>query len=630
MPYIPPHRKAAMAEAGIAAPQLGFRRAAAPEPEDAALQKAQWRRLSQGIVGAVNKASKTTVVERAVDLIRCNIERGRGVFCKAIMRSQEANPEMSDLFAALASVINRQFPSVGLLLLKRLMIQWRRYYGRKHVEGVKNEGRFIAQLYTFGVCSDAVVLELLVALLCQDPLTDVEIDAASAIFKEAYRVLEMRNPKAFHEILSLMRDALQADPKMLSKRSESIVEAMLDDVKNWHKTKHDTSFIDPSLLPIVEGNADADMAPHELSLDDPSVGGEGSPTPFGDPETKLDNYAYDADYSATENAYNEMKRVILGPLADEPMPTSDDDGEGVSDWEEDKTDGAAAAAAAAYSLMTPAAPATADGAAPTPAPTAASAAVPTGNAKTGGFATRMAGNATKAINSLDDLKAHLEQLYSPNAPSPFSHEEDIKVRSKIVTSIQSSITAEEAAHKLLKGMPRGAEPITCYLVTEAAAQERIYRDKHALIAAQLCGTGGKMQYFWSALFKYRYFTADSLDAAPLIVNARIFAHLLGTRSIGWDVLEVVDISTSDASQRIFVANVLRHVCEFMSVPKVAERFRDQTLLSKLGGLFPFGDMERVRLSIRFLEGVGGVDGLKTDLEQWYAQQRQLAVKRARE
>lgn len=60
-----------------------------------------------------------------------NLIRGRGLFCRSIMKSQMASPTYTPVFAALVAVVNTKFPEIGALLLHRLVLQARRALARQ-------------------------------------------------------------------------------------------------------------------------------------------------------------------------------------------------------------------------------------------------------------------------------------------------------------------------------------------------------------------------------------------------------------------------------------------------------------------------------------------------------------------
>lgn len=52
-----------------------------------------------------------------------NLVRGRGLFCRAVMKSQMASPTFTPVYSALVAVVNTKFPEIGELLLKRVILQ---------------------------------------------------------------------------------------------------------------------------------------------------------------------------------------------------------------------------------------------------------------------------------------------------------------------------------------------------------------------------------------------------------------------------------------------------------------------------------------------------------------------------
>lgn len=54
-----------------------------------------------------------------------NLIRGRGLFCRSLMKSQIASPSFTPVYAALVAVINTKLPEIGELLLHRVVAQVR-------------------------------------------------------------------------------------------------------------------------------------------------------------------------------------------------------------------------------------------------------------------------------------------------------------------------------------------------------------------------------------------------------------------------------------------------------------------------------------------------------------------------
>ena len=59
-----------------------------------------------------------------------NVVRGRGILARAIITAQAASPTFSHVYAALVAIINTKFPQNGELILKRLIIAFRKGFKR--------------------------------------------------------------------------------------------------------------------------------------------------------------------------------------------------------------------------------------------------------------------------------------------------------------------------------------------------------------------------------------------------------------------------------------------------------------------------------------------------------------------
>lgn len=64
------------------------------------------------------------------ELFAENLIRGRGLFCRSIMKAQAASLPYTPVFAALVAIINTKMPQVGELLVTRLASQFRRAFKR--------------------------------------------------------------------------------------------------------------------------------------------------------------------------------------------------------------------------------------------------------------------------------------------------------------------------------------------------------------------------------------------------------------------------------------------------------------------------------------------------------------------
>ena len=116
--YIPPSRlRALQAEA-------------AKDKSSPEYQRLAWDALRKSITGIVNRVNVGNIKDVVPELFSENLIRGRGLFCRSIMKAQAASLPFTPVFAALVAIVNTKLPQVGELLVIRLVSQFRRAFKR--------------------------------------------------------------------------------------------------------------------------------------------------------------------------------------------------------------------------------------------------------------------------------------------------------------------------------------------------------------------------------------------------------------------------------------------------------------------------------------------------------------------
>lgn len=174
--------------------------------EDA--QRRAWEVLKATIHGLVNRVGASNVLAIAHCLRRENLVRGRGLLCKAVMKAQAASPEMSNVYAALISSVNCQFPEVGSLLLNRLVLRFRRSIRRKDNKACLTTSTFIAQLVNQQVVYDVLALEILTSLLISRNVTNDTVEIAVNFVKQCGQKLSQTSPTGLYAVFDCLRRVL--------------------------------------------------------------------------------------------------------------------------------------------------------------------------------------------------------------------------------------------------------------------------------------------------------------------------------------------------------------------------------------------------------------------------------------
>ncbi|CAM0948701.1 unnamed protein product [Alopecurus aequalis] len=299
--YVPPPRAAAVAYN------------AAGDKEGPAYQRKTWDALKCSITCFVNKVTAANIRHVLPELLAENLVRGRGLLCRALLRSQAACPAFTDVFAAMAAVVNSKLPDVGRLLLVRLVLRLRRADATGDKPQLAAAARFVAHLVNQGVAHELLALELLHILLADNPTAD-GVEVAVGVVTECGATLSEACPRALDAVFDRLRSVLVDGG--VDKRVGFLIEAVFA-VRRAQFRGH------PPVRPELDLVEQHDQFTHQVEI---SL--EGGHDQL-DPETRLDVFKESATYLQDEAAYEVLKRSMLEDEdgGDEDEDDDDDDSE---------------------------------------------------------------------------------------------------------------------------------------------------------------------------------------------------------------------------------------------------------------------------------------------------------------
>merc|ERR1719183_406692 len=184
------------------------------------LQKLTWDALKKSLNGLINKVNIINLRNIISEIFQENLVRGRGLLCRSLMKSQEASPIFTPDYAASVSIINTKFPEIGLLLLKRLVLHFRRAFKLNDKSTCLNSIQFIAHLINQAVAHELLSLEILMLLLDQPSEDSVEL--AVRLTKEVGDTLQEFSPKGIESVFERLRGIFHEGE--MSKRIQYIIE----------------------------------------------------------------------------------------------------------------------------------------------------------------------------------------------------------------------------------------------------------------------------------------------------------------------------------------------------------------------------------------------------------------------
>jgi pre-mRNA-splicing factor CWC22 len=272
-------------------------------------QRMAWEALKKSINGLINKVNVSNIKHIVPELFGENLLRGRGLFCRSIMKAQAASLPFTPIYAAMAAIVNTKLPQVGELLLNRLIIQFRKAFKRNDKAVCLSSTTFIAHLCNQQVAHEMVAAQILLLLLHKP--TDDSVEIAVGLTREVGQHLEEMSAPIALAVFDQFRSILhEAD---IDKRVQYMIEVLFQVRKDRYKDN-------PAVKEELDLVEEEDQITHQVGLDDEI-----------EVQDSLNIFSFDPEWEEHEDVYRKLKAEILGEGSDEE---ADDDSDESSDDEE--------------------------------------------------------------------------------------------------------------------------------------------------------------------------------------------------------------------------------------------------------------------------------------------------------
>uniref|UniRef100_A0A674D4B8 Pre-mRNA-splicing factor CWC22 homolog n=1 Tax=Salmo trutta TaxID=8032 RepID=A0A674D4B8_SALTR len=251
-----------------------------------AYQRMSWEALKKSINGLINKVNVSNIAMIIQELLQENIVRGRGLLARSTLQAQSASATFTHVYAAVVAIINSKFPQIGELILKRLILNFRKGYRRNDKAQCLTASKFVAHLVNQNVAHEVLCLEML-TLLLERP-TDDSVEVSISFLKECGLKLTEVSPRGINAIFERLRNILHESE--IDKRVQYMIEVMFAIRKDGFKDHP----IVPEGLDLVE---EEDQFTHMLPLEDDY-----------NQEDILNVFKMDTDFLENEEKYKAIKK----------------------------------------------------------------------------------------------------------------------------------------------------------------------------------------------------------------------------------------------------------------------------------------------------------------------------------
>ena len=253
-------------------------------------QRMAWEALKKSINGLINKVNVSNIKHIVPELFTENLVRGRGLFCRSIMKAAASSSGFVSIYAAMAAIINTKLPQVGELLVHRLIVQFKKAFKRNDKAVCLSSTMFIAHLVNQQVVHEILAAQILLLLLNKP--TDDGVEIAVGLTREVGQHLEEMSGPIALAVFDQFRSILHEQD--IDKRVQYMIEVLFQVRKDKYKDN-------PAIKDELDLVEEEDQITHRASLDVDL-----------DVQDSLNVFKYDAEWEEHEEAYKKLKAEILG------------------------------------------------------------------------------------------------------------------------------------------------------------------------------------------------------------------------------------------------------------------------------------------------------------------------------
>lgn len=171
-------------------------------------QRLMWDDLRKSINNLFERVCESNIRNVAEELISLNLELGRGLFCRAILRSLSSSSVPPPVLGALIAIVNSKFPDVGYLLLKRILFQARIAYESNDEIRLRSFAMLLAHLVNNRVAHEITGVEFLIVLLQERIPTNGIIEIAVCFVTECGSALCYKFPRKLDSVFERFGEIL--------------------------------------------------------------------------------------------------------------------------------------------------------------------------------------------------------------------------------------------------------------------------------------------------------------------------------------------------------------------------------------------------------------------------------------
>ncbi|QLQ77789.1 hypothetical protein HG537_0A00360 [Torulaspora globosa] len=200
-----------------------------------------------------------------------------------------------------------------------------------------------------------------------------------------------------------------------------------------------------------------------------------------------------------------------------------------------------------------------------------------------------------------------EKIQKPTVATDMTGEEEVEFKKKFYLILKSSLSSDEAAHKILKlRIPDADKHRVVDVIVKSSIQEATYSKFYGMLAERLCSSHKSWKPAFEQVFKSNYLNSEEFEPAQLRTLGKLWGHILASDYLGFEVFENVHMSEdgTTAPGRIFLKFIFQEMVASLGINELENRFKEDYIKPFLINMFPKEDADNIRYSINYFTAIG--------------------------
>ncbi|EDO18792.1 hypothetical protein Kpol_1028p67 [Vanderwaltozyma polyspora DSM 70294] len=184
---------------------------------------------------------------------------------------------------------------------------------------------------------------------------------------------------------------------------------------------------------------------------------------------------------------------------------------------------------------------------------------------------------------------------------------DVEFKKNIYLILKSSLTGDEAAHKLLKlRIPDDSKDEVVNIIIKSSIQESTYSKFYGILTERLLGSHRSWTPAFIETFKSNYENASEFEPAQLRIMGKLWGHILATEVISFEIFLNVHLNEEESTPagRILLKFLFQELVGELGIDELRNRLEADSSKSYLVNMFPTDDLENIRYSINYFTAIG--------------------------